>query len=329
MEFYGRDLHSAVPAIVEVKDTIDALPDVKLAGLEHLDDRYIKAVSYSPKASRGQLPRMLLLADIVSDSEDSVAAAAASIVRIINQRDGEGFIAVSKEARERFWAARSRTAAIAAHTNAFKINEDVVIPLSALAVYSEGIERINIVQSIRNKLENIDALCDLFQQPLKLQSADDTGSEEQQQIDEQHRAAAQKLIESVAGRWRSILERLDQPLSACTDLIDIQANDMPAKDQPLIQAFLLRSAVVSLRAEVERPLKELFTGRRYQALRDQIDTVHTKARAGRLLVVLHAHAGDGNVHSNIPVTSDDYHICLLYTSPSPRDRTRSRMPSSA
>ena len=24
-----------------------------------------------------------------------------------------------------------------------------------------------------------------------------------------------------------------------------------------------------------------------------------------------------------------YHICLLYTSPSPRDRTRSRMPSSA
>ena len=25
----------------------------------------------------------------------------------------------------------------------------------------------------------------------------------------------------------------------------------------------------------------------------------------------------------------NYHICLLYTSPSPRDRTRSRMPSSA
>ena len=26
---------------------------------------------------------------------------------------------------------------------------------------------------------------------------------------------------------------------------------------------------------------------------------------------------------------DKYHPCLLYTSPSPRDRTRSRMPSSA
>ena len=28
-------------------------------------------------------------------------------------------------------------------------------------------------------------------------------------------------------------------------------------------------------------------------------------------------------------TADGYEVCLLYTSPSPRDRTRSRMPSSA
>ena len=308
MEFYGHDLHSAVPAIVEVKDTIDALADVMLAGLEHLDDRYIKAVGYSPKASRGQLPRMLLLADIVSDSEDAVAAAAASMVRIINQRDGEGFIAASREARERFWAARSRTAAIAAHTNAFKINEDVVIPLSALAEYSEGIERINIVQSIRNKLQNITALDELFQQPLALQLAadDDTGGEEQQQIDEQHRAAAQTLIKSVHKRWQSLLERLDQPLADCTDLIDIDVDDQT--DRTLLQAFLRRSAVVSLRTEVERPLKELFNGRRYQALRAQIDAIHAKIRPGRLFVALHAHAGDGNVHSNIPVNSDDYHM---------------------
>ncbi|CZT60262.1 hypothetical protein CDFC105_103121 [Clostridioides difficile] len=29
------------------------------------------------------------------------------------------------------------------------------------------------------------------------------------------------------------------------------------------------------------------------------------------------------------LTQDEYGYCLLYTSPSPRDRTRSRMPSSA
>ena len=31
----------------------------------------------------------------------------------------------------------------------------------------------------------------------------------------------------------------------------------------------------------------------------------------------------------IPYAADSYKNCLLYTSPSPRDRTRSRMPSSA
>ena len=36
---------------------------------------------------------------------------------------------------------------------------------------------------------------------------------------------------------------------------------------------------------------------------------------------------DNNLNKNI--TSDDIDGCLLYTSPSPRDRQKSRMPSSA
>jgi len=43
-------------------------------------------------------------------------------------------------------------------TNAFKINEDVVIPLPRLADYSDGIERINIELSIQTKLKLLDAL---------------------------------------------------------------------------------------------------------------------------------------------------------------------------
>ena len=57
--------------------------------------------------------------------------ATSEVVRIANARCGEGFIAVSAEARRKFWLDRARTAAIAKHTNAFKINEDVVIPLAA------------------------------------------------------------------------------------------------------------------------------------------------------------------------------------------------------
>ena len=35
------------------------------------------------------------------------------------------------------------------------------------------------------------------------------------------------------------------------------------------------------------------------------------------------------LHDGPPYANGDIHFCLLYTSPSPRDRTRSRMPSSA
>jgi hypothetical protein len=70
------------------------------------------------------------------------------VVRLANARSGEGFIAVSAEARRKFWLDRARTAAIAKHTNAFKINEDVVIPLERLGEYTDAIERINIELSI-------------------------------------------------------------------------------------------------------------------------------------------------------------------------------------
>ncbi|MEA3411402.1 MAG: DUF3683 domain-containing protein, partial [Pseudomonadota bacterium] len=132
LEFFDTDLRHATPAIVELKGFLDALPDVSLSGLEHLDERYLKAVKYSTKAARRELPKMMLMADIAGDDTEAVARAASEIVRRAAGRGAEGFVAVSSEARRRFWADRTRTAAIAAHTNAFKINEDVVIPLERL-----------------------------------------------------------------------------------------------------------------------------------------------------------------------------------------------------
>lgn len=309
MEFYGKDLHTAVPSIVEVKDYVDGLNDVLLAGLEHLDDRYIKAVKYSPKASRGELPRMLLLADIVSDNEMSVAACASEMVRIINKRGGEGFVAASAEDRSRFWAARSRTAAIAAHTNAFKINEDVVIPLERLADYSQGIERINIVQSIRNKLRNVDELLRRFADPLtpQLGEAGREGGDEQREIDEQKRQSVLALLRRRREIWQGFHDRLDQPVAQCDDLLEGPVEGL-GPQETLLKGFLYRQLRVSLRDEVEKPLKELLGGKRYTRARAIIDEVHAEIRPSRLFVALHAHAGDGNVHSNIPVNSHDYYM---------------------
>ena len=94
LEFFG-DVKRAVPAIVEIKRYLDAHPAAILAGLEHLDERYVKAVGYATKAKSRGRPRMVLLGDIVGDDEDAVAEAASHVVRIANARDGEGFVAAS------------------------------------------------------------------------------------------------------------------------------------------------------------------------------------------------------------------------------------------
>ena len=106
----------------------------------------------APSPSAGLCRRWCCLGDIVGEDDAVVAAATSEVVRLANARSGEGFIAVSSEARKKFWLDRARTAAIAKHTNAFKINEDVVIPLERLGEYTDSVERINIELSIQNKL---------------------------------------------------------------------------------------------------------------------------------------------------------------------------------
>jgi len=116
---------------------------------------------------------MVLVADVVSDDADAAASAASEIVRLANLRHGEGFIAVSSEARKKFWLDRARTAAIAKHTNAFKINEDVVIPLPRMGDYCDGVERINIELSLTNKISLLGALDEFFAGELPLYYQDD------------------------------------------------------------------------------------------------------------------------------------------------------------
>jgi FAD/FMN-containing dehydrogenase len=62
LEFFGNP-KDCVPSIVDIKDFMFA--EMKrpggaiLAGLEHLDDRYLKAVGYATKSKRGTLPKMV------------------------------------------------------------------------------------------------------------------------------------------------------------------------------------------------------------------------------------------------------------------------------
>jgi len=306
LEFFGNDLSKAVPAIVETKDALDNNSAVILAGMEHLDERYVRAVDYTTKAPRSVLPKMVLLIDVAGDNDDAVAAACSEIVHLANARDGEGFIAVSPEARQRFWADRARTAAIAKHTNAFKINEDVVIPLDRLSEYNDGIERINIVQSTRNKLQMATAVCAyLSDQPKELKQDMDESAENDAIIQTKLDAAC-KHIDEVRARWENILENLDTAASKKKTLLSDDAKDNLVRGDKLFNVLQRRDLRISYRKEVEKPLKELFQGQDLEALRNKLDDIHTQHRSSRLFAATHMHAGDGNVHTNIPVNSNDY-----------------------
>ena len=290
LEFFGQAREST-PAIVEIKRFLDAAADapaamrVQLAGLEHLDSRYVKAVGYSTKAKRHGCPNMVLIGDIVGDSDDAVAKAASEVVRIANARGGEGFVAVSAEARKKFWLDRSRTAAIAKHTNAFKINEDVVIPLERLGDYTDGIERLNIEMSIRNKLKLADRLTAFFAHP-DAEHLWRPGSEARP-TDEQLEAAldeARALVSVVRERWQDLFDRLD------TTFRDLQSH----------------ASVVSWKTELKAPLGTLFAGRAFEPLLERCNVIHREVLRSRVFIALHMHAGDGNVHTNLPVNSDDY-----------------------
>jgi len=313
MEFFGADISNSVPAIVETIDYIKTQKGVVLAGLEHLDERYIKAVGYSTKSPKTELPKMVLLADIASDDENSAASTASKIVQLANARDAEGFIAVSPEARKYFWLDRARTAAIASHTNAFKINEDVVIPLDRLGEYTLGIERINIIHSIKNKLKIVAAVNDYLHTDLQItsKSPEFEGSEETRNIVEDKKQAALKLIAEVQTRWNILLQQLDSPIKQFSDIFALE--HLLEKDESngnitffeLLQKRILR---VSYRTEVEKPLKELFSGLNLSGVNEQLDAIHAQLRPSRLFVATHMHAGDGNVHTNIPVHSNDYEM---------------------
>ena len=43
-------------------------------------------------------------------------------------------------------------------------------------------------------------------------------------------------------------------------------------------------------------------------MRERLAEIHAHIRDARLFVALHMHAGDGNVHTNIPVDSADYRM---------------------
>ena len=302
LEFFGN-AKDAVPSIVEIKDYLFAQAKAGgavLAGLEHLDDRYLKAVGYATKSKRAHaganangLPKMVLFGDIAGDDADVVARATSEVIRIANSRAGEGFVAVSPEARKKFWLDRKRTAAISKHTNAFKVNEDVVIPLPRMGEYTEGIERINIELSLRNKLALLDALEAFFRKgQLPLGKGDDAVDIPSAELLEDRVQQALALIDEVRALWQHWMTHLDAGVGEPGYFARLQDHTLRA----------------SWKQQVRAPLQAIFSGAALSPIVEACQAIHKEVLHGRVWIALHMHAGDGNVHTNIPVNSDDYEM---------------------
>ena len=321
LEFFGQ-ARDAIPSIVEIKDYLfetSKQGGAILAGLEHLDERYLRAVGYATKSKRNAFPKMVLIGDIVGNDADAVAQATSEVVRMANGKSGEGFVAVNAEARKRFWLDRSRTAAIAKHTNAFKINEDVVIPLNRMGEYTDGIERINIELSIKNKLQLLDALETFFKGgKLPLGKSDDANEIPSAELLEDRVQHALELLKQVRARWEFLRDKLDLSLREAqhymvqlgyAGLAEKFADRVDA--QPGVTVFDVtqdRTVRVSWKQEVRAELRQIFNGGEFKPILEEAQAIHKRVLRGRVFVALHMHAGDGNVHTNIPVNSDNYEM---------------------
>lgn len=150
LEFYGRSMHNAMLVIKDVvglRDRIRQEGDlVKISSLEEFGIKYVQAIGYQKKSSRYEgEPISVLLLQLDSDDQPALDAAVGSIVDLAQPYDGvDIFVARDEKEAEHFWEDRHKLSAIAKRTSGFKVNEDIVIPLEGVPVFSDFLEDLNL-----------------------------------------------------------------------------------------------------------------------------------------------------------------------------------------
>ena len=304
LEFFGAAT-LAGKAILEISNLLgNGYKGCMLAGLEHLDDRYLKAVNYPVKSKRGDYPKMVIVGDIVGNDKTALEEAVGRVIDLCTKVNGEGFIAKTPEARFAFWHERSKTAAISAHTNAFKLNEDVVIPLDKIGEYTLGCETFNIECSIDNKLEMLDALEGYLRGYISLGKPTLTAGVPKELLLDATVPQALKLIEAVRSRWSFLRHHFDAKVSENAETLINLGITLPAavlrkyRNKTVFDLIYDRTVRVSWKKEVRAELFKIFPGDAFEKVRTEIDVIHARVLRGRVFIALHMHAGDGNVHTN-------------------------------
>lgn len=152
LEFFGEDMDEASRVIVEISKEFTNEGEEALIALEHFDEEYIKAIQYKFKAARSEHPKAVLLIDMVGHNSAQIMRGKERLEKLLSAYvNTELFTAQDADEATRFWRDRKRLGAISARTNAFKLNEDIVLPLAALAEFTRFVDAYNIEEDIYNK----------------------------------------------------------------------------------------------------------------------------------------------------------------------------------
>lgn len=262
LEFFGPDMDEASRVILDLARTFPNDGEEVLQALEHFDDEYVRAIGYKVKAARAEAPKAVLLIDVVGHDAAQTARGVAT-VRALLARHGNTFLFEAKDAAEakRFWADRKKLGAIAARTNAFKLNEDIVLPLEALAEFARFCDRVNV--------------------------------EEERAAQRAFAWRVREFVEAAQEEENGFLpEKIARARLRCD--AGLQAIDGAA--EPELRSLALVEAL-------RRDLLDLVRG--YAPVAAGIEATFAEERRRRIVIATHMHAGDGNVHVNIPVLSND------------------------
>ncbi|MGZ8982284.1 MAG: FAD-binding and (Fe-S)-binding domain-containing protein, partial [Burkholderiaceae bacterium] len=128
---------------------------------------------------------------------------------------------------------------------------------------------------------------------------------------------ARELLAYTRARWSYLLTHLDTPLAdalpelsrlGLTHLTTAHLPHDSGQQAPLRVFDVLQDHTirVSWKTEIRAPLERILSGAAFAPALAACEAIHQRVLRGRVFVALHMHAGDGNVHTNIPVNSDNY-----------------------
>ncbi len=263
LEFFGESMDEAGKVILDLSKEFVNKGRETLMALEHFDEEYVRAIGYKTKAARGDRPKAVLLIDIVAHTPEDLAQGEKRLKALVDRYPNTDlFLARDAQEGVKFWADRKRLGAIAKHTNAFKLNEDIVLPLESLAGFATYIGEYNIKEERHNQSRFVEEALKFLE---RAQEAEDT------EWLAAKRPAAEKLC-------RKALEEIK------TEAKKPLREGKPAQD--LLKGLL-----------------ELFRG--YAAACREVERIFKETRSRLIVIATHMHAGDGNVHVNIPTFSND------------------------